>query len=385
MENLLRKFKIEKRLPSFAALYESALLEYRIHRAQILDFERYPVFTHMAEDIRRIKNALIEDEDNIIYCYFLNAAVRAGDTEAMNALSNPRAEEKSEVYDSISLFALLYELPRMVDEHKRRGVPEDVILDTLEMFQNQVGDHVLLYGRIGLSCFMSWMLMFIRCEIIRVGRFNLEMHSFNKPFEVFRRGDELLALANGARIHKSGRILGSADCEDEEGFFVAELAETDGFFEGYPAIDGIVSSNTVRISKAEWQRFVSSGDKVISVHIPTGGPMAPEICDRDLRRGQEIVEKCFTEVKAFYCSSWLLSTEIKKAVGKESNVTRFGDRFTRFPEKSAANDVYTYVFDSTETDPEKVNARNSFSLAIKNYLISGGRVYEYAGVFTKYE
>lgn len=385
MEKLLQKYGIEKRLPSFEALYESALAEYRAHGAEILDYKKFPVFTHMAEDVERIKNALSEDEDNILYCYFLNAAVRAGDKEAMQALSSPKAEEKSDVYDSISMFALLYELPKTVAEHKRRGVPEDVTLDTLEMFQNQMGDYRLLNGRIGLSCYMSWMLMFVNCTIIRVGRFNLEMRKFGKTFCVFRNGDELLPLANGVTVHSSGQILGSAGCEDESGAFLAEIRESDECFEGYPALCGKVSNTAVKLSKSEWKPFLSEGDLVISVHIPTGGPMTPEVCDADLRRGQEIIEKCFSEVKAFYCSSWLLSTEIESVTGKRGNVVKFGDMFTRYPVKNSAKDVLTYVFDcKADTPLENLPEKNSFAKSIKNHLLSGGKIYEYAGVFTKF-
>ena len=112
MEKLLQKFEISSRLPSFPTLYEAALSEYREHGEEILDFERFPVFTHMAEDIRRIKTALAADADNLIYAYMLNAAVRAGDTEAMNALSSPKAEECSDVYDSVSLFVRISERVR---------------------------------------------------------------------------------------------------------------------------------------------------------------------------------------------------------------------------------------------------------------------------------
>ncbi len=386
MKKLLDKFEISSRLDSFPELYKSALSEYGKYGAEILDFEKFPIFTHMAEDIRRIKNALLEDEDNIIYCYMLNAAVKAGDMAAMKALSSPKAKAESDVYDSISLFALLYELPTMIAEHKRCGVPNEVTLDTLEMFQNQMGDYKLLNGRLGLCAYMEWMLKFLRCQIIRVGRFNLEILKYSRPFEIFERDGELVALANGVEIHKSGRVLGSAGCEDAEGSFTAEIAECDEYFEGYPSLGGCVSKEKVRLSKSEWKKYLTKGDTVISVHIPTGGSLTPEICDNDLARGQAVIERCFTDVKAFFCSSWLLSTELLKVTGKEGNVTRFGDRFTRFPRKSAAGDVFEYVFECSHDTPlEDLPEKSSFARAIKKHLINGGKIYEADGVFRKNE
>ena len=384
MERFLAKFEIIERLEAFPTLYESALSEYDKYGEDILDFEKFPIFTHMADDIRRIKNALSEDKDNIVYCYMLNAAVRAGDITAMKALSSPKAKAESDVYDSISLFALLYELPKMLEEHKKRGVPEDVTLDTLEMFQNQMGDYKLLNGRLGLCVYMDWMLKFLWCEIIRVGRFNLEILKYSRPFEIFEHDGELIALANGAVLHRSGQYLGSAGCEDEEGSFAAEITECDEYFEGYPSLGGIVAKEKVRISKSQWKKYLTNGDTVISVHIPTGGAITPEICDSDLARGRDIIEKCFTEIKAFYCSSWLLSTDLREATGKEGNVTKFGDRFTRFPRKSAAEDVFDYVFECPHDTPlEELPERSSFARGIKRYLMNGGKIYELDGVFKK--
>ncbi len=384
MKRLLEKFAISARLESFADYYEAAKREYAAHGNEILNFEKFPVFTHMAEDIRRISEGLAEDEDNVLFAYFLNAAIRAYDIPAIDALSGPKAALGSELYDSISLFALLWELPKMVGNHRRRRVPEEITAATLEMFQNQVGDYILLYGRHGLRTYVRWMLKFVRSEIIRVGRFNFEMCRYREPFDIFERDGELLALAKGATLHRSGRILGSVDCEDEAGSFVATVTETDGYYEGYPSLGGTVSTSPVRLSKSEWKPVLTAGDKIVSVHIPTGGPLTPEVCERDFALGREVIERCFTDFKMFYCTSWLLDTELKSITGKEGNVTRFGDRFTRFPMKSNAKAVFTYVFDALpETPPAELPEKSSFARAIKAHLINGGRVYGASGVFAK--
>ena len=386
MERLLEKFAIAERLDSFAEYYGAAEREYALHANEILDFEKYPIFTYMAEDIRRIRDGIAADPDNVRFCYFLNAAIRANDAPAINALSRPRVEDKSEIYDSLSLFALLWEVPGMVADHRRRRVPEDVTAATLEMFQNQVGDYILLHGRHGLATYVRWMMKFVRSEIIRVGRFNLEICRYGSPFDVFERDGELLPIANGAAIHRSGRILGSVDCEDEEGSFVADISETEDFFEGLASLGDRVSDTPVRLSRSEWKRILTKGDKVVSVHIPTGGPLTPEVCDADLRRGQQIIERCFSDFSMFYCASWLLDTELKAITGKEGNVTRFGDRFTRFPMKSRGGDVFTYVFDrSADTPIAELPEKSSFARSVKAHLMKGGRVYGASGVFRRFE
>ena len=384
MEALLKKFAIEARLDSFSSLYERACEEYRLRGDAIMNFEKYNIFTYMKNDITRIKNGLLADSDNVLFCYLLNAAIRAKDNEAIAALSSPRVADESELYDSISLFALLYELPRMQADHRRRRIPADVTAATMEMFQNQVGDYILLYGRHGLRTYVRWMMKFVNCEILRVGRFNLEMCKYGNKFDYFECAGELKALATGVSVHRSGRILGSADSEDEEGSFFAELIETEDYYEGYPSLGGTVGAEPIRLDKSQWKRVLTEGDKIVSVHIPTGGPLTPEVVESDLLRGAQIIEQCYTDFEFFYCNSWLLDTELKAIIGKEGNVTRFGDRYTRFPIKSNAMAVYTYVFDSLpQVSPCDLPEKNSFAKAIKNHLVAGGRVYGAAGAFRR--
>ena len=384
MKRFFEKFGITVTLENAEALYAAATREMELFGDAILSFDKYPVFTYMKEDIRRVADAIRADSDLVLYCYLLNAAVRGNDAPAISALSAPRAEEKSGVYDSLSLFALLYELPKMVAQHRRRGVPSDVTAATLEMFQNQVGDYVKLHGRIGLSTYVRWMLKFVRCEIVRVGRFNLETCKYSSPFDIYEREGELVALANGALLHESGRMLGSVGASDGEGV-VRRVTVGEGFVEGYPSLGDRVAAEPIRLLTSEWRRVLTAGDRVISVHIPAGGPLSPEICDADLRRGAEIIERCFSDYQSFYCNSWLLDTELKAITGKEGNVTRFGDRFTRFPVKSDGSAVYSYVFEcSPDTPAQQLPENSSFASAIKRHILSGGTVYGAAGVFGKF-
>ena len=381
MEKLLKKYCIEDECPGFAEYYEAARRAYAELGDEIMRFEKYPIFTHMEGDIRRIRDQLLCDGDNLLYAYFLNAAIRAEDNAAIRALSSPRKADESELYDTLPLFSLLHELPGMIAEHKRRGVPEDVTAATLEMFQNQIGDFILLNGRIGISAYVSWMLAFVRCNIIRVGRFNLEIRKYKSAYKVFTDGKDLCAMPEGVSYHRSGRVLGSAGCEDEDGSFSGELTETETAYTGITVKDGLAVNCAVTLPKSEWSLALSTGDTVVSVHIPSGGPMSPDIVEADLRRGAQIIRSCFCDFDFFYCSSWLLDIDIKRITGKEGNVTAFGDRFMRFPVKSNGGGVYEYVFNKRGTcPPETLVATNSFSRAIKEHLCAGGFVYGAEGI-----
>ena len=365
--------------------YERAKSEYERCGESIMEFEKYSAFRELKEDLRRIRDELLLDSDNLIYAYLLNVAIKAEDDEAIAALSHPKKNEESELYDTLPLFSLLYEIPRMVSFHRMRGVPADVTEATVRMFENQVGDYISLYGRIGISAYVSWMLGFIKCKMIRVGRFNLEICKYNCAFDAFSDGNELKIMPDGETFHRSGQILGSIDCEDEEGSFFGSITETKEAYLGLRVSSGVAENLIESLDRSKWKRVLTKGDTVVSVHIPTGGAMPPETVEADLRRAEEIITKCFTDFKFFYCSSWLLDPRLKAITGKAGNLTKFGDRFLRFPMKSSGKDVYEYVFDTlAETDPDKLVPKSSFAKAVREHLKRGGRVYGACGIMPKF-
>ncbi len=385
MEEFFKKYGIDQQLPGMSEYYGRAKAEYERCGDSIMDFERYPAFKELKEEVRRIRDELLCDPDNVVYAYLLNSAIKARDMEAIAALSHPKKNEESELYDTLPLFSLLYELPRVVSAHRLRRVPTDVTEATIGMFENQVGDYISLYGRIGISAYVSWMLKFISCKMIRVGRFNVEICKYNCPFDAFSDGNELRIMPNGEKFHKSGQVFGSADCEDEEGSFFGSIIETEESYRGLTVSSGLVKKREECLDRSRWKRVLTRGDTVVSVHIPTGGAMPPETVEADLRRAEEIITSCFTDFNFFYCSSWLLDPGLKAITGKAGNVTDFGDRFLRFPMKSSGKDVFEYVFGTlSETDPDMLVPKSSFAKAIKEHLRSGGRVYGASGIMPKF-
>jgi hypothetical protein len=227
-----------------------------------------------------------------------------------------------------------------------------------------------------------WLLHFINCDIIRIGRFNFEKCIYKSPFEIFERGGVLKALPKGVTFHRSGQVLGSIGCESEDGSFTADIEETDESYIGYNVENGVCKNEKITLDKSEWKKVLTYGDTVVSVHIPTGGKMTDEICERDFSRCREVFDKSFGGYKAFYCNSWLLDPQIKTLMGKETNLTKFADRFEKFPTKSSGGDVFEYVYLLPSTTlPEKLPENTSFGVAVKKHLMSGGHIYGSKGVF----
>ena len=75
MENFLNKFGINTRCENMPLYFERAKALFAEKGADILDFERYAIYTYMEPDIARIRDIIAEDGDSILYAYFLYAAI----------------------------------------------------------------------------------------------------------------------------------------------------------------------------------------------------------------------------------------------------------------------------------------------------------------------
>ncbi len=347
----------------------------------ILAFERYAAFPSLGEELARLRDRLRGDTDALLYCYLLSHLLKKGEDKRACSLARPHSFRSAELDDLLPLFPLLDQTESMLALHRELGIPEEVSRDTVLMFENQVQDFMLLYHHPGISVYFSWMLSFLRGHIYRIGRFNLERMVYRHPYEVFRRGDTLCILANGGLFHKSGQVLGSVGCEETEGSFAGDFLEDEDAYEGFLVQNGLLTRERVRLSKAEWTRVLTAGDPLISVHIPSGGPMPPEVCERDLMRGKELLDRALGEHRGFYCNSWILDSMIKALLPAPTNLTRFADRFVRFPLKSGGDGVFAYVWNkAAPCPPETLTADTTLTRVLRDYLLSGHHIYGAGGV-----
>lgn len=338
----------------------------------------------MNEKIREIRDISAQNKRNTLYCHFLASVLDSNNPELIQSVCRPKESAKNEIFDTLPLFALLSKVPKMKLRLKKLNIPDDVISDTANMFENQIQDFIDLNGHTGISTYVNWMMKFINCEIIRVGRFNLEIFTYDLPYHIFTNGSEIKIMPDRIVFHRSGEILGSAGCTDADGSFDSFFVEKPDCYEGLIVKNGICINETVRLFKNEWTPFLKNGDKVINIHIPSGGALAFNENTNDLLFGAEIIEKAFGPYNVFYCESWLLNHYLRKIIGKETNITRFGDRFIRFPFESNGNDVFEYLYFLPPTTPASSLPENSsLQKAVKNHLLNDGHILSYHGIFTK--
>jgi len=382
-KRLLEKYNIDLTGFEYEQYFKKAEELYKTHGNEIMEFEKYDLFSpELTSRIAEIRDELAKDPDNVLYSYFLYTLLADNQPEPVRIVGAPNAMLKDEKYDTLPVFALCHCVPSFTELYSQKGVSDEIIVDTLSVFETQVRSFMKLYKRIGISNYVGWILRFLRGDIIKIGRLNFELYTYKMPFDFYENNGKITALPNGVNFHKSGYVLGSKDCTDTEGSYYGEIVETDDYYEGLRTENGKVYNEKVRLYKNEWRRVLRTGERVINIHIPNGGKMPHEVVGVDLQRGREFIKEHFEDIDVIYATSWLLDPQIKTLMGKETNLTKFIDRFICLaPFKSDATALFPYVFGIKEIPPyEELPETSSFGKAVKDHLISGGNIYGAFGI-----
>ena len=82
------------------------------------------------------------------------------------------------------------------------------------------------------------------------------------------------------------------------------------------------------------------GEWIIGVHIPETGPLTPELVDESFAQAREFFPRHFPEypVKTANLWSWLIDPYLLDNLPPESNMVRFGRRFTPYGEPNDSQD-----------------------------------------------
>lgn len=210
-----------------------------------------------------------------------------------------------------------------------------------------------------------------------------EFKILDDKIRVYQKADDIKILMDGEYMHMSGMVFGSAGQENEEKKYLAEIIEENGSIIGYAAnIFGECDSEKVTLEGyTERLRF---GDKVLRVHIPSDGAFTKELCDASYEQAIEVVKQCYPEFdyKAICCHSWMMEKRLRQIMRRDTNITRFADRYYVFPRKSSGDDVFTFLYHMhTRVSAEILPEKNSMQKAVKDYLREGKHIYEKGGCF----
>lgn len=309
-------------------------------------------------------------------------------TSDLATLTFPKDEENSLAVRMLPSLAMMQGMRYADGVMKEKGMPEDVRIRALRSLLGCVnGYRVRHNGEYGCFSF-GWFQLAYDAKLHVIGSLQIELDFPSMDFfRVYENKEgKIVSLANGFPVHRSGFALGSFRFEDEEGSFVAEFTETEDAYIGYSYDEnGYVCKEKITLSKSEWHEKLMPGDSVVNLHIPSGVPFTPEALDETDGKIREFLAKYYPEYKykAFFCGSWLLDPQLGDLLGVDSNIARFGRRFTPVCVKNDGYGVFRFAFlmpDNNFTF-EELPENSRLQRAVKKHYIDGKAIYAMHGFY----
>ena len=397
LETMQVALGLEALPPAFSAVFEEIRDSWQSRSSRILSetYLREALDNALCLDAYRqlILKAAAEIRGNqpleLLICLLEGWIRRGGDLSVYSNGGYIAPQGEGLAYDFLHLFPAIPTMAESVAHLRGRGVPEDVIRDTMGEYDFCVN---MCLERQGKPRFdrgrLNWITRLIRNQLIRIGRFKYDLPgNYLQGVRVYKHRDgTLTVLANGLQIHKSGRILGSVGHKDEKGSFLAEITETATAIIGFPAVDGLVKPQPVTLSKEEWQLCLSEESTFPRIHIPSDGSFDKETIAASFARAREIFDRCYPDYpyQGFFCSTWLLSQDLKALLKPSSHILGFQSFFTPVPHRSGGGLVFSFAFGMGGQIPEDLDAlpeNSSLQRAVKTHYKNGGYVHEGAGFF----
>ncbi len=313
---------------------------------------------------------------------------KKGYSAAFTRLTLPKADTLGG--NLVGLFPILGHIAPSCEALSRRGVPADVIYDTLTFLRNNLAECLKTdFPRFGESDFSIYPAH-LYTNALWIGRLRFEIHpNADRNAAVFaNKDDNLCILLRDTPLHASGNRLGAIGFTDEAGSFDANFVETDSYYEGYAVSPEtcLAEISRTRLSKNEWQCIFAPGDTLLKVHIPNTGKLLDADCEAAYARAREIFTACYPEYtfNGFICCSWLLCPALADFLKPDANIVKFQKRYAIFPGKNTAADVFLYVFNKTVSSADEVDFKtlpeeNSMQRGIKKLLLDGKYIHQYHG------
>lgn len=117
--------------------------------------------------------------------------------------------------------------------------------------------------------------------------------------------------------------------------------------------------------------ILRKGEKVIGVHIPEGGPLNADECDKSFQQAENFFSEEYT---MYTCFSWLTSPAVRDVLDEDSNIVKFQKRFeiikVSYDFPLAERRVYGLVQEGKSKYPEDTRLRRN----LKKYLLDGKEI-----------
>jgi hypothetical protein len=400
LETLMKEVGCVKYPPRWAEIFDTVMADFDQNGCPLTDpayyddiHQKYNAFPQFLNVYKEAAIAVGKREPLVRLLTLLVASLSDPETawEDVKSFSAPKSAPDAPdlAVDMLTGLAICVQIPYQHALLSARGLPEDVILRSVQVLEKGVSEYAKRNNGIPGYHLLEWFQRNIFGHLFRINRLEIEIFAkFSGRAKVFESKDgKRIALAHDITLHHSGWALGAKNYTDEARAWYAEVRENDTVWTGYPYNGtGFVEKTAVTLSKNDWRLVLEYGDPIVSLHIPGEGRLDETLVDETLAQTKDFLAKYFPDYayKAFYCGSWLLDPQLATLLGPESNIAKFGKRFAPLATKSAGDAVFGFVFlkpDPKTVDLAKLPESTRLERALKAHYLAGNCIYEVKGYF----
>ena len=228
----------------------------------------------------------------------------------------------------------------------------------------------------------NWLRHYTSALLFNAGLFGVTPRPIDAPILILKNEKcEYKIIVTDGKYHKSGKVFGSAGCLDEEGSYLADFTETDISYTAREVIDSKVSNELTTLNKSEWKIVAKQWDWMVGLHIPRGADLSEESMTKGFHDAMDKTMKHYRDLdpKVVHCSTWLLSPTLAELCEHKGGITRFQNRFIKYPIKSGGKELFGFAFPSGIERYEDLPEETSLQRKLKALYVSGGFSLAHAG------
>jgi hypothetical protein len=134
----------------------------------------------------------------------------------------------------------------------------------------------------------------------------------------------------------------------------------------------IINMKIIEVGRLQYEHYKDEENEYIKIHIPEGEKLTYDNVVKSINKSKEYINKYFgiSEFN-YYCTSWLLSPQIKEMLNKSSNIYKFQTLFIIEEGASCLKDILNFVYKKEiDYDIKLLDENTTLQKDIKDYLLS---------------
>lgn len=270
---------------------------------------------------------------------------------------------------------------------RAQGVDEAVLTDSFRNFSIWAENYEKSVGTAGIGE-LPWILYTFCGQLFKLGRLMYETALFPFPYYVYRNnhsGEPVIMAKSGLDVTDDGRLLGT-NGRVNPAVLRTYLKFSNDTVTGFccDTKNAVIARSPVTLELKRHELLFCHMTRVLSIHIPAGEPLTPESVDSSFAAAKEFFAPRGYPCGAVICESWLLDPALSVFARGSVNSVKFMERYSKFPVNVPEPTAGKYIFPPDFRWPhwDAVEPKTSLQAAFKEYLASGGEIFDVGGVLT---